>query len=245
MCSSDLFLKDGGYYFGMSDRFDLALRADIYSKGSWGAKLLSNYKKRYGYHGNLSARYSEFRIGETELPSFSLEKDFFITWNHMQDSKAKPGSRFTAKVNAGSSSYNKFNSQISSQYLTNTFQSNISYSKSWRWSNFSANLRHSQNTINRTVDLNLPGLVFSVNRRSLGDLKKKGGKRGPLDNWGFNYRMDASNRISTFDSLLFTDTRFEDRSEEHTSELQSRRNLVCRLLLEKTKKKKQRTTEYI
>ena len=28
---------------------------------------------------------------------------------------------------------------------------------------------------------------------------------------------------------------FTDRSEEHTSELQSRRNLVCRLLLEKKK----------
>src|SRR5690349_23999694 len=32
--------------------------------------------------------------------------------------------------------------------------------------------------------------------------------------------------------------RFEHRSEEHTSELQSRRDLVCRLLLEKKKKKK-------
>src|SRR5690349_22372913 len=30
----------------------------------------------------------------------------------------------------------------------------------------------------------------------------------------------------------------KDRSEEHTSELQSRRDLVCRLLLEKKKKKK-------
>src|SRR3989440_4491690 len=33
----------------------------------------------------------------------------------------------------------------------------------------------------------------------------------------------------------------EDRSEEHTSELQSRSDLVCRLLLEKKKKKSQRT----
>src|SRR5690606_40818131 len=33
-------------------------------------------------------------------------------------------------------------------------------------------------------------------------------------------------------------TRAEERSEEHTSELQSRENLVCRLLLEKKKKKK-------
>src|SRR5947209_15467165 len=31
-----------------------------------------------------------------------------------------------------------------------------------------------------------------------------------------------------------------DRSEEHTSELQSRQYLVCRLLLEKKKEKKQR-----
>src|SRR5574341_2478306 len=32
--------------------------------------------------------------------------------------------------------------------------------------------------------------------------------------------------------------RVEDRSEEHTSELQSPTNLVCRLLLEKKKKKR-------
>src|SRR5690349_22714053 len=34
------------------------------------------------------------------------------------------------------------------------------------------------------------------------------------------------------------------RSEEHTSELQSRRDLVCRLLLEKKKKKKQITIHH-
>src|SRR5688572_3364331 len=36
----------------------------------------------------------------------------------------------------------------------------------------------------------------------------------------------------------FADYATEDRSEEHTSELQSQSNLVCRLLLEKKKKKK-------
>src|SRR5438270_12460809 len=35
---------------------------------------------------------------------------------------------------------------------------------------------------------------------------------------------------------------FEERSEEHTSELQSQSNLVCRLLLEKKKKKKENIT---
>src|SRR5690606_40824362 len=37
---------------------------------------------------------------------------------------------------------------------------------------------------------------------------------------------------------LLTEGSYQTRSEEHTSELQSRENLVCRLLLEKKKKKK-------
>src|SRR5438270_7453893 len=37
----------------------------------------------------------------------------------------------------------------------------------------------------------------------------------------------------------------DNRSEEHTSELQSQSNLVCRLLLEKKKKKKQRQNDRI
>src|SRR5205085_5109928 len=39
-------------------------------------------------------------------------------------------------------------------------------------------------------------------------------------------------------SIEMIDVESETRSEEHTSELQSQSNLVCRLLLEKKKKKK-------
>src|SRR5438270_9648418 len=45
--------------------------------------------------------------------------------------------------------------------------------------------------------------------------------------------------------LLTGERPSQDRSEEHTSELQSQSNLVCRLLLEKKKKiKKEMTTSY-
>src|SRR5436309_6774186 len=44
----------------------------------------------------------------------------------------------------------------------------------------------------------------------------------------------------TFALLPFLSLPLVERSEEHTSELQSRENLVCRLLLEKKKKKKQK-----
>src|SRR5438874_7402538 len=43
------------------------------------------------------------------------------------------------------------------------------------------------------------------------------------------------------DELIFHHATWLARSEEHTSELQSRRDLVCRLLLEKKKKKHQCT----
>src|SRR5690606_41380337 len=50
--------------------------------------------------------------------------------------------------------------------------------------------------------------------------------------------MTGSGTVSTRTSRLPCHV---TRSEEHTSELQSRENLVCRLLLEKKKKKKQDT----
>src|SRR5438874_8131437 len=43
------------------------------------------------------------------------------------------------------------------------------------------------------------------------------------------------NPSQTLSPLPCSPTRFMPRSEEHTSELQSRRDLVCRLLLEKKK----------
>src|SRR5438874_8066353 len=57
------------------------------------------------------------------------------------------------------------------------------------------------------------------------------------------FRSDADpaigsgpNRISLVDQIIDFRPAGLDRSEEHTSELQSRRDLVCRLLLEKKKK---------
>src|SRR2546429_3705830 len=55
--------------------------------------------------------------------------------------------------------------------------------------------------------------------------------RGVSSAMGGGFSLDASVGISTVGS----DVRFLRRSEEHTSELQSRLHLVCRLLLEKKK----------
>src|SRR5947209_14522551 len=51
-------------------------------------------------------------------------------------------------------------------------------------------------------------------------------------------RHPALLMVDTISSLASMDYRHDERSEEHTSELQSRQYLVCRLLLEKKKKDK-------
>src|SRR5690349_23080942 len=48
-------------------------------------------------------------------------------------------------------------------------------------------------------------------------------------------------RLQRYQVHTDDDHQRQRRSEEHTSELQSRRDLVCRLLLEKKKKKKKDT----
>src|SRR5687768_18227126 len=60
-----------------------------------------------------------------------------------------------------------------------------------------------------------------------------------ITNLGYETSQDSAKLLSTEDGFAMPPT----RSEEHTSELQSRLHLVCRLLLEKkkTKKKKKST----
>src|SRR5207302_2275709 len=62
------------------------------------------------------------------------------------------------------------------------------------------------------------------------------------------HRVPHVGRSREADALRHRDHRAGSapaRSEEHTSELQSRENLVCRLLLEKKKKKKYRKQDKI
>ncbi len=201
------FLKDGGFYFGASEYVDLALRGDIYANGSYGARAYSNYNNRYHYSGNLNLSYSRIIDGDLELPNSTKHNDFLIRWTHSQDPKASPNSRFSASVNAGSSSYNKFNSIGTNNYLSNTLQSNISYSKTLTGTpfNFSANALHSQNTITKKVDISLPELALSMNRIFPFKSNTRVGNRW-YDKIGVSATANARNEIHSGDSVVFTNS---------------------------------------
>jgi len=202
--SRGFFLENGGYYVGLGEHFDLALRGDVYSHGSWAARALSNYNKRYKFNGNINFGYAINIEGDQGTPSYNKRNDFYIKWYHNQDAKARPNSRFSANVNAGSSKYNKYNPSSTTDYLSNTLQSNVSYSTTIAGKyNFSVNMSHSQNTLNRTVSLNLPEIAFSANRFYPFRNEKRMGKMRWYENISVGYTMNARNSINTIDSLLF------------------------------------------
>ena len=204
------YLENGGYYFGINENMDLALRGTIYTRGSWALKALSNYNKRYKYSGSFDLDYAVNIDGEKDLPGYSYGRDFFIRWSHTQDPKARPNSRFTANVNAGSSNYQKYNPSTSNDYLSNTFQSNIAYQTTiFDKFNFSANVRHSQNTLNKTVDLSLPEISLSANRFYPFRNENRVGKQRWYENINVGYNMNAQNTLSIADSLFFTQKALE------------------------------------
>lgn len=210
------FLKGGGYYFAISDYLELTLKGDVYSRGSWGSSLVSNYKKRYKYQGNINFSYSKLVTGEKELPNFNSQNTYWFRWNHTQDQKAHPNHTFTANVNLGSSSYNKLNTYSVANRMQSNVQSSISYNQRWPNSpfNLSANLRHSQNLLDSTVDLSIPDLYFSMSRQNFFKSKKKTRKstwyRNIYENIGVSYSANISNSILTKEDKVFTDQTLHD-----------------------------------
>src|SRR5215475_13281953 len=82
------------------------------------------------------------------------------------------------------------------------------------------------------------GSETSRDRPKLGDVSDLRRDRGRLEQ-----HLARLARIGFSDRIGSANKDLGPRSEEHTSELQSRENLVCRLLLEKKKKKKRKTNK--
>lgn len=197
------FLQEGGYYFGINDYVDASLRGTIYSRGSWGLSGGTTYNYRYHYNGSFDMRYSKILQGDPELLGSAINKDFFITWRHNQDPKARPNSRFSASVQAGSSNYNALNSFNTNNIVSNTFQSSISYSKTFANTPFNmvVSAGHSQNTSTKVITVSAPEMQFNMNR--FYPLKRKDavGAQKWFEKIGITYTLQSRNTISLADSL--------------------------------------------
>jgi lipopolysaccharide assembly outer membrane protein LptD (OstA) len=202
------FLRNGGFYWGISEYVDASITADIYSLGSWGSNLNSRYKKRYQYGGNVNLSYSKIIDSYKEFPDYSESNEVFVRWSHSQDAKARPGSRFSANVNVGSRNnfVNNLNS-FTQDYLTNTFQSSISYSNSLTGTpfNLSVSARHNQNTQTGAFNVTLPDVSLNMTRQyPFKQMGKIGNEwwRSIYKNFGLSYNSTATNQLRTGDTLI-------------------------------------------
>ena len=198
------YFENFGYYWAVSQYFDLQVQADIYTHGSWAIKPTMRYNKRYHYNGSFNFSYAENILGTADSPDYQKSKDFQIRWVHSQDPKARPRSSFSANVNIVSNTFNKYNLASSAQsYLSNTFQSSVNYATNFAGKYYlNLNFNHSQNTLNKTINITLPQLSFSVNQFYPFRRQNPAGKMRWYEQISMKYNLDMENRYNTQDSVF-------------------------------------------
>ena len=209
------YLRDGGYYFALSDKWDLKLLGEIYTKGSWGLSVATNYRKRYRYNGTFYAAYQDTKTGDKGLPDYTRQQSFKIQWSHRQDQKASPYSSLVASVNFATSSYerNNLGSLYNPQTLTQTTRTS---SVSWG-TNFSsiglslsATANLNQNMSDSSIALTLPDLNISLSRFYPFKRRHAAGAERWYEKISVSYTGQISNSINTKEDRLLRSNLIKD-----------------------------------
>ena len=196
------YLRDGGYYFAISDKMDLRLTGEIFTKGSWGLGASSTYALRYRFSGSFDFSYLVTKNGEKGLPDYAVGKNFRLQWSHRQDPKFRPNSNFSASVNFATSSYERsnlnslYNPVLNSQSMRT---SSVSYSHSFPEIGLtvSATMNVAQNMQDSTLSLTLPNLNVSLSKKYPFKRKKRMGEERWYEKISLSYSGQLSNSIRT------------------------------------------------
>ncbi len=207
-------LINGGYFFALSDYFNLALTGDYYTNGSYAFRADTQYKVRYKFNGRLSFSSERILFSERGLPDFSETNTYNIRWNHSQDTKSSPNSRFSASVNLGSSNFYRqsLNQANTGNFLNNNFSSSVSYSKTFPGTvpvNLTVAATHNQNSRTEQITMSLPTTQLNVDR-VYPFAGQSSSKKGIIKNINFTYSLRADNRFNTTDDEFFTAEMFKN-----------------------------------
>ncbi len=208
-------LANGGYYFAINDRVDLKVLGEIFTKGSWALGVESTYATRYKYSGTLQANYQITKLGDKNMPDYSVTKDMKVMWSHRQDPKANPNSTFSASVNYTTSSYERSN--INNIYNPNlmaqsTKTSSISYSRSFpdQKLTLSGTANIAQTLRDSSISMTLPDLNISLSRIFPFKRKKPVGAEKWYEKISMSYSGRLTNSIKTKDDKLFKSNLIKD-----------------------------------
>ena len=191
------YMRDAGMYFVFGDYLDLSVTGDYYTMGSWAVNLNSRYMVKYKFTGNLGFNYSHDQTGEKGSPDYNEMSNFGLKWSHQQDSKAHPGTSFSASVNFSSPSNSKYNSRSVQEALQNQVSSSISYGHNWNGKfNLSLNALHSQNSRDSSYAFTLPNVTFSMSTIYPFKQKHRVGKEKFYEKISIGYSTSLQNKIN-------------------------------------------------
>ena len=213
--SRGFYLREGGYYFAISDKMDLKVLGEIYTKGSWGIALTSNYTKRYKFRGSFLFKYQDTKHGDKGMPDFSEEESFQLVWAHSQDAKANPYHSLTANVNFATQSFeqNNLSSMYNPQARTqSTRTSSVNYNVNFSSIGLSVNstMNIAQNMRDSSVTMTLPDINFSISRFNPFKRKHSAGEERWYEKIAVQYNGQISNSISTKENKLLHSNLIKD-----------------------------------
>ena len=201
------YMRDLGMYFVFGDHFDVSLTGSYYTLGTWSVDLNSRYRVNYKYNGSLGLTYSHDVVGEKGSPDYSLTTNFRVQWTHSMDSKAHPGTTFSASVDFSTPRNNRFNSHSLNEAMENQAHSSISWGHNW---NGKYNLRltasHSQNSRTENYTFTLPNLTFTVSTFYPFKRKNRVGKERFYEKFALGYTTTLQNKVSFNASEFKKDT---------------------------------------
>ncbi|HEX8331836.1 MAG TPA: putative LPS assembly protein LptD, partial [Segetibacter sp.] len=201
-----LGLEGLGYYKVLNEYVDLTVRSNIYSYGGWNLNTSSRYTRRYRFDGGLNLSLQNTKIlnrSGTTKDEFTKNSSFMVGWNHSINSKARPGTNFSANVNAGSTKFNRFVPNNTNLNFQNQLTSSINYSKDWGGKyNLSVSANHSQNNLQRLITLNLPTINFSAVTVYPFQRREQIGQSKWWEKLGIGYTGNVQNNTSFYDSAF-------------------------------------------
>jgi hypothetical protein len=195
-------LEGLGYYHVLNDYVDVTVRTNIYSYGGWNVNITPSYRKRYRYSGSFNLAVNHTKFAFKGDPDYNLVKTFQVNWSHSVDSRARPGTTFSASVNAGSTRHNQYIPNNPYRNFQNQLYSSISFSKQWQGKPYSLQLsaNHNQNNQTRLINVILPDAGFTVTTQYPFQRKQMVGTPKWYEKIGIGYNMVARNQLSFYDT---------------------------------------------
>ncbi len=203
--SFGLGIEGLGYYKVLNDYYDVTVRTNIYSYGGWNLFVNPKYYKRYKYNGNLniSVQHTKFLNSTPTLKNeFTISNTFNVAWSHSRDNRARPGTSFSANVNAGSTQFNQYLPNNTMANFQNQLTSTIQWSKTTDKTTLTIAANHSQNSNSRLVNLGLPSATFSMLTFYPFQKKERVGTEKWYEKLGVGYDGSLNNQISFYDSAF-------------------------------------------